>query len=83
MEAKTVEVGRYMVFNIGCIECGVSSAIVGFFHNKEAADAVETECHSAHNWREGGQNDFVVFDLAEPLSEEYRAAIQKATGENP
>lgn len=30
----------YIVFNIGCIECGVSSAIVGIFKKKECAEKV-------------------------------------------
>ena len=30
----------YLVMNIGCIECGVSSKIVGLFADRARADAV-------------------------------------------
>jgi hypothetical protein len=68
---------RFLVFNIGCIECGVSSAVVGTYGTKEEADAVATACEMALAWREGGQNSFEVFDLEAPQADEYRAAIAK------
>jgi hypothetical protein len=63
----------YMVFNIGCIECGVSSKIVGLFADKVKADAVASFCDDAHGWREGGQNSYEVFELPAPevVDEEY------------
>jgi len=57
---------KYIVVNIGCIECGVSSDIVGVFANKERADAVASACDDKYDWREGGQNAFEVFELPEP-----------------
>ena len=56
----------WLVMNIGCIECGVSSAIVGVFGDKEKAEAVAYECSEKYSWREGGQNAFKVFELPEP-----------------
>ena len=57
---------KYVVVNIGCIECGVSSDIVGVFANKEKAYAIASACDDKYNWREGGQNAFEVFELPEP-----------------
>jgi hypothetical protein len=51
----------YIVVNIGCIECGVSSDIVGVFDNKEAADEACAYCTERYKWRGGGQNEFEVF----------------------
>jgi len=38
-----------MVMNIGCIECGVSSAVVGVFADKAKADAIAAECVEGDN----------------------------------
>lgn len=55
----------WLVMNIGCIECGVSSAVVGVFANKATADAIAKACDEKYAWREGGQNSFEVFELPE------------------
>jgi len=70
----------YMVFNIGCIECGVSSKIVGLFKEKAKAEEVRDMCEENHYWREHGQNEFEVFELPEPevLDPEYTGKPQKA-----
>ena len=65
---------KYMVFNIGCIECGVSSNVVGLFTDKAKADELAHTLHDTHGWREGGQNAFRVFELPEQdgvITEEY------------
>ena len=36
--------GRYLVFDVGCIECGESSAVVGIYATKDEAKA---ECAAA------------------------------------
>ena len=56
----------YLVMNIGCIECGVSSNIVGLFADKARADAVAKACEEKHSWRHHGQNEYEVFELPEP-----------------
>lgn len=56
---------KYIVVNIGCIECGVSSNIVGVFDNKEKADDISAICNEKYDWREGGQNSFEVFEMPE------------------
>jgi hypothetical protein len=68
----------YMVFNIGCIECGVSSKIVGLFADKEKADIVARFCNDEHSWREGGQNIYEVFKLPEPekVDDEYSGTAE-------
>jgi hypothetical protein len=57
---------KYIVVNIGCIECGVSSDIVGVFADKKRARDVAYACCGKYGWREGGENDFEVFELPEP-----------------
>ncbi len=64
---------RYIVVNIGCIECGVSSNIVGIFDSKDRADTIAAQLDDTHAWREGGQNSFQVFVEPEvnTINEEY------------
>jgi hypothetical protein len=59
---------NYIVVNIGCIECGVSSNIVGVFDNEDQAYEVANKCDDNFSWREGGQNNFEVFKLPETLN---------------
>lgn len=58
---------KHLLFNIGCIECGVTSAIVGVFTDEAIAQAHADRLNGTHNWREGGQNYFEVFPLPEAL----------------
>jgi len=51
----------YIVVNIGCIECGVSSNIVGIFQDETTAKSIAAKCAEKYAWREGGQNSFEVF----------------------
>lgn len=66
---------RYMVFNVGCIECGVSSDVVGFYDDEAEAQAVAGYLDDVLNWRQGGQNSFEVFDLQADQSPEYVVAL--------
>ena len=65
----------YIVVNIGCIECGVSSNIVGVFSDENNAKAIAEQCEKDFYWREGGQNAFEVFALPEPelINDEYKS----------
>lgn len=58
----------WIVVNIGCIECGVSSQLVGVYTTKEEAEAIALRLRTSHNWRQGGQNGFEVFALT-PVGE--------------
>ena len=55
----------WIVVNIGCIECGVSTKIVGVFSNEARANEIAVKCEKTHSWRQDGQNDFEVFLLPE------------------
>lgn len=68
----------WLVFNVGCIECGVSSDLVGRYATQEEADSIAAICEKELSWREGGQNSFEVFDLRKPQATEYFDAIAKA-----
>lgn len=67
----------WLVFNVGCIECGVSSNVVAVYPHKHEADKVAEKLNNEHSWREGGQNSYEVFELgaAYEVSEEYREII--------
>ena len=67
----------WMVFNVGCIECGVSSDVVGFYTTEEEAKRVAQACGDELNWRQQGQNSFEVFDLQAPQAQEYTDVIAK------
>lgn len=66
---------RYLVMNIGCIECGISSNVVGRYKTKIEADAVAEVLNEKLYWRDGGQNSFEVFDLRQKQSDEYAQAL--------
>ena len=67
----------YVLVNIGCIECGVSSNIVGVFADEKEAEAVAEILQDKMDWREGGDNSYEVFPLPDPglINEEYREAL--------
>lgn len=74
------ELKAWVVVNIGCIECGVSSNIVGVFTDKAEAERVTEELDDRMSLREGGQNAFEVFPMP-PLNvvaEEYTRTGEKA-----
>jgi hypothetical protein len=56
---------RWLAFDVGCIECGEPSAVVGTFATEQearaAADAAEERQQA--DWH--GQHYFEVFDLEE------------------
>ena len=74
---KTTKMKKYIVVNIGCIECGVSSNIVGVFDNEEKANEIAKEFNKKFSWREGGQNSFEVFEMPElnVINTEYLEAV--------
>lgn len=65
----------WVVVNIGCIECGVSSNIVGVFTDEQNARDIASRLDDTHSWREGGQNSFEVFPmpLLNGIADEYLA----------
>jgi hypothetical protein len=69
-------IDMYLVMNIGCIECKVSSKIVGLFSDKVKAETVAEKCQKDYEWREGGQNAYEVHELPEPerVDAEYESA---------
>lgn len=68
---------KWLVFNVGCIECGVSSNVVGVYATEEEANKIAAICNEKLDWREHGQNSFEVFDLSAPQAPEYTAAINQ------
>jgi len=63
----------FLVMNIGCIECGVSSQIVGIFETEEQAKDIASKFDDKYAWRENGQNSFEVFPVPETgiINDEY------------
>lgn len=57
----------YVVVNIGCIECCVTSDIVGNFKSFLDAELHANKLNENEDakWREGGQNSYEVFELPE------------------
>ena len=63
----------WIVVNVGCIECGVSTNVVGVFTEKTAANALAARLGKEMSWREGGQNSYEVFPMPalNQVAEEY------------
>jgi hypothetical protein len=71
-----ISIERYLVVDIGCLECGEKTVILGAFESPEAAKALFPDAKLASNLREatsevdsdwGGSGMAVIFDLAEEL----------------
>lgn len=56
---------KYIVVNIGCIHCHISSNIVGIFNDKEKAESIVAQCDEKYSWRECGDNAFEIFEMPE------------------
>lgn len=69
----------FIVFNIGCIECGVSSGIVGAFENRNTANKIAEIASKLYEWREGGQNEFKVFEIPklEIITDQYSDILKE------
>lgn len=53
----------YILMEIGCIECGLKSQVVGVFDDRAAAEREAATCFQRFHWRNGGENSFEVFDI--------------------
>lgn len=51
---------KYIVINVGCIECGVSTKLVGVYATRAYAKKV---AEKQKDWREGGQSFAKVFEI--------------------
>ena len=65
----------WIVVNVGCIECRVSSNVVGVFTDEGEAQRTAEQLQGIFYWREGGENKFEVFPMPSlnKIHEEYRA----------
>lgn len=58
---------KYLAMDIGCIECGESSKVIGIFKTKELAEkAIEDYVDPNHKWgKEGriGQHYEEIFEI--------------------
>ena len=54
---------KWLAFDIGCIECGEESAVIGTYATKEEAEAACKAAQEAQekNWR--GQHSMEVFEI--------------------
>lgn len=69
----------FCLINIGCIECGVSSGVVGVFSSREDAEKLQAKCTEKLSWRESGQNAFEIFEI--PSGEFVSGTYQEALSE--
>ena len=68
----------WIVVDIGCIECGEGTSIVGLFSDRDTARTVADNCNgdSQFTWR-GGQHAFEVFQLTSvnAVNPDYQEAL--------
>ncbi len=60
---KKEKLNLYLAFDVGCIECGEESSVVGIFNTKEEAERAcrKAEKKQEKNWT--GQHSFEVFKI--------------------
>ncbi len=54
----------YVAMDLGCMECGVSSSLIGVFLSKKAAEdacAAAEVLYDSTEWRDGGQAYTQIF----------------------
>lgn len=54
---------RYLAFDVGCIECGEPSGIVGIYDTEEEAVEANKRAWQKQTANWDGQHAFLVFDL--------------------
>ena len=53
---------QYILVDIGCIECGSTSTIVGVFTNKKFAERLALNLEKELDFHDGGQHCYEVFE---------------------
>ena len=53
---------QYILVDIGCIECGMETNIVGIFTNKKFAERLAENLDKELDFHGGGQHSFEVFE---------------------
>jgi len=54
---------KYLAFDIGCLECGESSDVVGIFETRKEAEAAAEKAHEEQKKNWTGQHSFEVFEI--------------------
>lgn len=54
---------KFILFNIGCLECDVNSDLVGVFDSESKANSISKQLSKKFRNRGGGHNSFAVFEL--------------------
>ena len=60
---------KYVVIDIGCIECGEVSSVLGIFDNKEKAEDISKKYEDIQEIHWTGQHDIQVFEVKEENTE--------------
>ena len=68
----------WIVMNIGCIECGVSSNLVAVMDSEEAADKLADHLSGTASWRHGGENHFEVYEMTKTnfINPQYKEYLE-------
>ena len=56
---------KYVAVDIGCIECGEGSSVLGIFDNKEEAIKILKKCEEYQEEHWHGQHCFEIFEITE------------------
>jgi hypothetical protein len=57
---------RYLAFDVGCIECGEPSTVIGVFKTKAAARAAAGKAGAVQHDNWSGQHSFEVHEIEVP-----------------
>ena len=67
---------KYLLFDVGCIECGEESGVVGVFTAKEVAEKHAEALNKGHGFT-GGQHSYEIFELPDDnvMNKEYKEML--------
>ena len=76
---------KWIVVNVGCMECGVTTQIVGVFTKKEIAEKWANKLNLTHGWRQHGENVFEIFPFPklDEVREEYKVPAPQQEDDAP
>lgn len=80
MNANSVRVWVWVVVDVGCIECGVETQVLGVFDSQESAESVATLRRKEFpGFRDGGQHVVdVIRSVFHTVTPEELTAVLKA-----
>ena len=71
---------KYVLVDIGCIECGEKSSLLGIFNNLKEANEIKEKCEEIQEKYWTGEHSFEIYECNKEnqvIDEYYKEEIEK------